>query len=275
MRFVILITFFVSNLSLAQTTDIDRLKIDSGYFKSFDDSKIYYEVRGKGEPVVLVHGFIVNGESWKRTALYNDLLTSGYKVITFDMRGNGRSDKPHVPEAYANDAEAKDIMALLGYLGIRSYKAVGYSRGAIIVSRLLVLDKRATAGVMGGMGADFTNPEWPRRVMFYEALMGKQFDELEGMKKYVRSQKLDTIALAYLQKEQPSTSPGELKSIKQKVLIVKGEDDIDNGSAEELSRLVPGSIYRTTPGVHNDANKTKEFSTVIINFFKGKSVKSQ
>ena len=116
---------------------------DSGaYFKSFDNTRIYYEVKGNGEPVLLVHGFIVNGQCWKRTELYKDLLTAGYKVIILDQRGNGFSDKPHDSTAYDNDAEAKDIMALMNLLKIKKYSAVGYSRGSIIVSRLLVLDKR-------------------------------------------------------------------------------------------------------------------------------------
>ena len=42
----------------------------SRYFTSFDGVKIYYEVRGTGKPVVLIHGFIVNGQSWKHTAVY-------------------------------------------------------------------------------------------------------------------------------------------------------------------------------------------------------------
>src|SRR4051794_3270699 len=69
------------------------------YFKSFDGRAIYYEVKGRGKPVILIHGFIVDGESWKKTAVYKDLLESGYKVITLDLRGNGRSDKPHDPAA--------------------------------------------------------------------------------------------------------------------------------------------------------------------------------
>ncbi|HSB93910.1 MAG TPA: alpha/beta hydrolase, partial [Flavitalea sp.] len=92
----------------------------ANYFKSFDGTPIYYEVKGTGPAVLLVHGFIVNGESWKKTPVYSDLINSGYKVITLDMRGNGRSGKPHTAEAYANDAEAKDIMGLLSSLGISS-----------------------------------------------------------------------------------------------------------------------------------------------------------
>jgi len=190
----ILIGFIVIGLSsMAQDSTV-------GYFTSFDGTKIYYELRGKGAPIVLVHGFIANGESWKRTQLFRELLSAGYQVISFDMRGNGKSDKPHKAEAYANDAESKDIIGLLDFLKIKNYSIVGYSRGSIITARLLVLDKRIRSAVMGGMGDGFTDPEWPRRIMHYEALMGKEVKGLEGMVKYVKDSGLDQLALAYLQK---------------------------------------------------------------------------
>jgi len=244
---------------------------DTGsFFTSFDKTKIYYEVKGKGEPVLLVHGFIVNGQSWKRTALYTDLINAGYKVIILDQRGNGQSDKPHDSTAYENDAEAKDIMALTKELKLKNYSAVGYSRGSIIVSRLLVLDKNIKKAVLGGMGTDFTNPEWPRRIMFYHALRGDSVPELKAMLNYVKQQGLDQTALAYMQKSQPSTSKEDLAKIKQPVLVICGDHDDDNGSAKNLSTLIPGATFVSTPGVHNDASQTKEFSSAIISFLQKK-----
>ena len=60
------------------------------------------------------------------------------------------------------------MIGLMQMLGIDEYGVVGYSRGSIITARLLVLDKRISKAVMGGIGIDFTNPEWPRRIMFYK-----------------------------------------------------------------------------------------------------------
>ena len=216
---------------------------------------------------MLVHGFIVNGESWKKTAVYDDLLAAGYKVITLDMRGNGNSDKPATPEAYAKDAEAKDIMGLAKMLHIKKYDVVGYSRGSIISARLLVLDKRVNKVVMGGMGSDFTDPEWPRRKMFYRALMGDTVKELEGMVKYVKEAGLDQQALAFLQKEQPSTSKEALGKIRQHVLIICGDKDIDNGSATDLVKLFRYADYVQVPGDHGAALRTKEFSKAVQQFF--------
>lgn len=259
---------FFSSLSLYSQNQ--PLSDTGSFFKSFDSTKIYFEVKGTGEAVVLIHGFIVNGQSWKRTELYKDLLAQGYKVIILDQRGNGFSDKPHSPGAYENDAEAKDIMALIKLLDIKAYSAVGYSRGAIIVSRLLVLDKKIKKGVMGGMGAEFTNPDWPRRIMFYKALSGEPVPELEAMVQNVKKQGLDQQALAYLQKAQPSTSKEELAKVKQPVLIICGDKDADNGSAKELADLFKHPVYKITPGDHGSTSRTKEFSTEVIAFLKKK-----
>lgn len=269
----VLLLLLISRLTVfSQNASSQNQKItDSGaYFKSFDGTKIYYEVKGDGDPVLLVHGFIVNGQSWKRTELYKDLLAANYKVIILDQRGNGFSDKPHDSTAYDNDAEAKDIMTLMKLLRIKKYSAVGYSRGSIIVSRLLVLDKKIKKAVMGGMGAEFTNPQWPRRIMFYKALSGENVPELEAMVQNVKKQGLDQQALAYLQRSQPSTSKEDLGKVKQPVLLICGDKDSDNGSAKELADLFKHPTYKIVPGDHGGASRTKEFSTEVISFLKKK-----
>jgi pimeloyl-ACP methyl ester carboxylesterase len=270
MRLLLLFTWcFIINNIKAQTDSLSsKFPIDSGHFSSFDGTKIYYEVRGEGKPVLLVHGFIVNSNTWKRTALYPDLLNGGYKVILIDMRGNGKSGKPHDTAAYENDAEAKDIMQLMDLLKIKQYSAVGYSRGSIITARLLVLDKRVQNAVLGGMGTDFTNPEWPRRKMFYRAMMGDSIPELKGVVDNVKQQGLDQLALAYLQKAQPSTSKEALGKVKQPVLVICGDKDADNGSAAELAKLLPNTSFATTTGDHNHASATPEFSKEIIRFLR-------
>ena len=270
MRLTFIIIFcLLINHTEAQTDSLaSKFPIDSNYFSSFDGTKIYYEVCGQGKPVLLVHGFIVNSNSWKHAALYNDLLTDGYKVIVLDMRGNGKSDKPHDSTAYDNDAEPKDIMPLMDLLKINRYSVVGYSRGSIITARLLVLDKRVRDAVLGGMGSDFTNPEWTRRKMFYRALMGDSVPELKGLIDYVQQQKLDQLALAWLQRSQPSTSKEELSKVKQPALVISGDKDADNGSAGELAKLLQNSSVATTPGDDNHAASTPEFSKEVISFLK-------
>src|ERR1700712_4909098 len=81
---------------------------DSGFYVSFDKTRIHYESSGSGRPILLIHGFMGSGESWKKSAVYRQLRSGGYRVILLDLRGNGRSDHPHVEEAFRHDAEAKD-----------------------------------------------------------------------------------------------------------------------------------------------------------------------
>jgi pimeloyl-ACP methyl ester carboxylesterase len=253
-------------ISLSATAGCLALTNDSAhYYTALDGVKIYYEVKGEGYPVVLVHGFIVNSQSWKRGALYHDLLKAGYKVITVDLRGNGQSDKPHDCDLYGNDAEAKDIMGIVETLGLKHYTAVGYSRGSIITARLMVLDKRLQQAVMGGMGTDFTNPDWPRRVMFYKGFAGIEVKpEMEPVIANVTKSGLDKAVLACMQKEQPSTPIADLKKVKIKVLVICGDKDSDNGNAQELSRLFRHGSFQTVPGDHGHASGTKEFSNAVI-----------
>ena len=240
------------------------------YYTAADGTKIYYEVKGEGFPVVLVHGFSGTGEGWKKGPLYTDLLNAGYQVIILDQRGNGRSDKPHTDAGYANDAEAKDIIGLASSLKLKKYDVVGYSRGSIIASRLLVLDKRVQKLVMGGMGSAYTNPEWPRRIHAYKALMGDTtFHDVDGMINYIHSNPaFDVTALALQQKYQPSTSPQELAKVKIPVMIICGTEDHDNGSETELHQLIPNSKLNYVPGDHNSASRTIQFSADVLAFLK-------
>ena len=243
-------------------------KDSAGYFSSFDKVKIYYEVKGRGKPVLLIHGFTGKGNDWKKKPLYDSLVAAGFKVIIADLRGNGLSGKPHEPEAYANDAEAKDLEGLLKYLDIKKYQAVGYSRGSIILARLLVLDKNLTRAVIGGMGADFTNPLWPRRIGIYEALMYDSVKGYDDFRKRIISTGLDRLALAYQQKEQPFTSREALAKVRQQVMIICGDQDADNGRGKDLQQMVPKSVFVSVPGDHGSTAGTAAFASEVLSFLK-------
>lgn len=256
---LILFSILTNKICLAQAKD------SSYYYTASDGIKIYYEVKGTGYPVVLVHGFIVNSQSWKRGKLYFDLVAAGYKVITIDLRGNGQSDKPRDCDLYANDAEAKDIMGIVGELKLKKYTAVGYSRGSIITARLMVLDKRLEQAVMGGMGTDFTDPNWPRRIMFYKGFSGIDVaPEMEPIIANVTKAGLDKGLLACMQKEQPSTLVEALKKVKIKVLVACGDKDDDNAKALNLSRYFKNGTSKSVPGDHGAAVQTQQFSDAVL-----------
>ncbi|MGW6580670.1 alpha/beta fold hydrolase [Streptomyces globisporus] len=87
--------------------------------------ELYYEDQGTGQPVVLIHGYPLNGHSWERQT--RDLLEAGYRVITYDRRGFGRSSK--VGTGYDYDTFAADLNALLEDLDLRDAVLVGFSMG--------------------------------------------------------------------------------------------------------------------------------------------------
>ncbi|MGA7158191.1 MAG: alpha/beta hydrolase [Acidobacteriaceae bacterium] len=97
------------------------------------DIELYYEDRGTGKPVVLVHGWPLSGASWERQTAA--LLASGHRVITYDRRGFGRSSQPSL--GYDYDTLASDTYKLIEALDIHDACLVGFSMGGGEVARYL------------------------------------------------------------------------------------------------------------------------------------------
>lgn len=237
------------------------------YFTSFDDTKIAYTDEGEGKPILLIHGFLNTRKNWDKSELKKDLLAKGYRVIVPDLRGNGDSDKPQDDDAYSQDAEVIDLMFLMVELKISKYWAVGYSRGSILLARLMTKDGRLKKAVLGGMGVDFTDFNWKRRMLFRDAFNGKPTDETQGAVDYAKSIKADFRSLYLQQKHQPVTTKNRLAQVKIKVFVVAGYRDLDNGSPEALHQAIPKSKFKIVPGDHNNTYKSSEFSKAIIDFF--------
>lgn len=97
------------------------------------DVELYYEDHGTGQPVVLIHGYPLDGSSWeKQTAA---LLDAGYRVITYDRRGFGQSSKPTTGFDY--NTFAADLNALMESLDLNDAVLVGFSMGTGEVARYL------------------------------------------------------------------------------------------------------------------------------------------
>jgi non-heme chloroperoxidase len=95
--------------------------------------EIRYEDHGSGQPIVLIHGYPLNGNSWERQE--RDLLAHGYRVISYDRRGFGRSSQPIV--GYDYDTFAADLNALIEHLDLNDLVLVGFSMGTGEVTRYL------------------------------------------------------------------------------------------------------------------------------------------
>lgn len=95
--------------------------------------ELYYEDHGEGQPVVLIHGFPLNGASWERQIPV--LLKAGHRVITYDRRGFGKSSQPSA--GYDYDTFAADLKALMDALDLRDAVLAGFSMGTGEVTRYL------------------------------------------------------------------------------------------------------------------------------------------
>jgi len=95
--------------------------------------ELYYEDHGSGKPIVLIHGYPLNGASWEKQVPV--LLEAGYRVITYDRRGFGKSSQPIA--GYNYNAFAEDLHKLVTHLELRDVTLAGFSMGGGEVARYL------------------------------------------------------------------------------------------------------------------------------------------
>src|SRR5262249_27434528 len=129
--------------------DADKLTV-----QTFDSNgvKIAYFTQGKGEPVVLIHGWLSSaGINWALPGI-SGALAKDYQVIALDVRGHGLSDKPTKEEASGPEL-IEDVVRLLDHLKIKKAHIVGYSMGGIIAGNFMAkYPDRVLSGTLGGMG---------------------------------------------------------------------------------------------------------------------------
>lgn len=95
--------------------------------------KIYYEIEGKGEPILFIHGLGGSHLDWEHQLPY---FKSNYTVITLDLRGHGDSDKPEDP--YSVQLFAQDVAALIENIAPNGVHLVGHSLGGMVAFQLVV-----------------------------------------------------------------------------------------------------------------------------------------
>lgn len=138
------------------------------------DIELHYNDHGTGRPIVLIHGYPLDGNSWERQE--RALLTHGYRCITYDRRGYGSSDQPTV--GYDYDTFAADLKALLDHLALdQEVTLVGFSMGTGEVTRYL-----GTYGSAGVSQAVLIAPIPPYILQADDNPQGVPSDVFEGLK---------------------------------------------------------------------------------------------
>jgi len=132
-----------------------------GYMTASDGVKIHYYVKGKGTPVILIHGYTGSAEgNWLANGIF-DALAQSHMVVALDCRNHGKSDKPQIN----GPGKAEDVVELMDHLKIKRAHFHGYSMGGGIVGRLLAMipDRMITAA-FGGSGIPEVDPVWKEKV---------------------------------------------------------------------------------------------------------------
>jgi len=133
-------------------------------FESVRGNRCYYEEKGRGDAVILVHGYTGSSSDWETTL---PAVGEKYRCVMFDQRGFGKSDSSDSPAAYHMREYVEDIAALASQLGIDRFHLAGVSMGGMIVQefalayqeRLLSLALVDTAPKLPDMLAGFIRPD--------------------------------------------------------------------------------------------------------------------
>ena len=245
-----------------------------------DGVEIAYLDEGSGEAVLLIHGFASNvNTNWVDTGWVKTLTQAGYRVVAYDNRGHGRSEKLYGLEDYGAPIMAEDARRLLDHLEIDRAHVIGYSMGARIAAFLAIAHPaRVRSLVFGGLGLNMvrgvagTGP-------IARALEAASIEDVTNatartFRAFAEQTKSDLKALAAcIRSARAPITPEALSALRCPVLVVVGEKDVIGGSAADLAALIPGAQSVELPGRdHNKAVGDKGFKAAVLSFFAGPAI---
>ncbi len=233
--------------------------LDQGAQDRFFDSdgvRIRYRVWGEGPPVVLIHGFGESLESWHQRGVVR-VLSPHFRVIALDVRGHGRSGKPHDPQSYGA-ALSGDVARLLRHLGTAKAHVVGYSMGALVALDFAVLhQEQARSVVLGGAG---WNP--PESLDDFR----RQAEAFKQGQAPVRDGD-DAKALAALSRGLRVWGEEDVRRIRVPMAALVGADDRFLANVRRLSGVLPGTQVTVISGAdHATAPGHPKFGEALLAF---------
>ncbi len=273
-----------------------EVKANKGLLRS---TKLHVEDSGgTGRPVVLIHGWPLSGESWR--AQLSTLRDAGHRVITYDRRGFGRSDKP--PKGYDYDTLADDLHGVLTELDLHEVTLVGFSMGGGEVARYVarhgeerlhsvVFAAAVTPALMQGED----NPDGPLplveaqnmesgliddRDLFFDEFMTKFFsvgDTLQVTEEQLQEaialchQSSQTAAVECMEAFGTTDFRGDVEEVTVPTLVLHGDsDDIVpfEGSGKRTHEAVASSELALIEGAPHGCNVSHagEFNSALVDF---------
>lgn len=236
-----------------------------GDFFQNGDLRFYYEISGKGIPLIIIHGNSGGLASMKNQI---DFFSNNYRVIAMDCRGRGQSDLG--PDSLTYEQMSNDVSELMDHLKLDSAMVLGYSDGGI-VGLLLAMNHPEKVKKMAIFG---TNIQPDSNALHPESIQHVHEKRLEAEAMLAKG---DTTENWNLKKQryrlmefQPNIKPQRLNNIKAPVLVMSCEgDDIKQAHTRLIHQNIQGSELIIFPGedhkmiVHNP----KLFNSTVAGFF--------
>jgi non-heme chloroperoxidase len=267
----------------------------------FRDTNLHVDdTGGGGRPVLLIHGWPLSGESWKHQV--PALAKAGHRVVTYDRRGFGRSDKPLA--GYSYDTLAQDVHTLLEALDLRDVTLVGYSMGGGEVARYVSTygTRRVRSVVFASAVPPYLlrtndNPDGPLtkkraaemavslttdRHAFYDQFV-TEFFSANGELKVTEAQRQDALALCAQANKAAALAcmtvfgttdlRGDLAKMTLPILVLHGDSDATvpfEGSGARTQAAVAGSeVHLIAEGPHGvNVSHADEWNRALLDFLR-------
>jgi len=246
-------------------------EVATHFWTASDGVRLAYHELGQGRPVVLLHGLFSDASmNWIKFGHAKRIAAQGFRVITPDLRAHGQSDKPHGQQFYPKGILARDLRELIALLAFSEFDLGGFSLGARTTVEGVGEGLRPRRAILGGAGLDGLR-NWKRRKTFFVDAIA-MFDKVQRGDphwlsiQFMKSQKVDRVAAAQLLESFEDAFMSWLEAFTMPTLVVCGDQDDDNGSAEELANVLPNAVFEEVPGTHMSSVTKPELGEAIAAF---------
>jgi len=252
---IFLLAIILSSPNKTSASKSMQLQTDTNSTRNYanvNGIKMYYEIHGEGEPLVLIHG----GGSTIETTFGRVLpmFAQKYKVIAVELQAHGHTSDRNAPESFQQDAD--DVAELLKQLNISKASFIGFSNGGSTTMQIAIRHPEIADKIVVASGA------YQREGFIPGFFEGFPNATLETMPQPLRDAFLkinpDSTALQNMFEKDVARmvsfkdwSDDDLKSIKAPALIINADKDvITNEHAVKMSKLIPNAELMILPGVH-------------------------
>ena len=205
--------------------DLSAQPAPGKYTAQLNEMKMYYEVHGQGDPLVLLHCYSASSQLWTPM---RDNLSEKYLLVVPDLRGHGRSTNPS--GEYSQRQSSLDIFALLDHLEIRSFKAMGISSGGMTLMHMATQQPRRIEAMVL-IGAAHYYPKQAREIMEQSTVESLTEEDYERLRQIhllgddqIRAMKYQFFKMKDSYDDMNFTPP-YLSTITARTLIVHGDRD--------------------------------------------------